>query len=106
MEKVLKKLANRIKELRKISNLSQEKLAEKADLHPTFIGKIERAEINPSVVCLNKIAKALKVSLSDLLSFPDDSGIVDAKIEDIDNLIRFLKDALDLAKRYKTGKKY
>lgn len=104
MERILVKLANRIKELRKISDFSQEKLAEKADLHPTFIGKIERAEINPSIVCLDKIAKALEVSLAALLTFPDDGSIVDSKTQDIDNLIRFLKDALDLAKRYKRRK--
>ena len=53
----LLKLGQRIRQLRKIKNMSQEALAEKADLHPTFIGKIERAEITPSIITLDKIVK-------------------------------------------------
>lgn len=41
--------------------ISQEKLAEFANLHRTFIGTIERAEQNISVATISKISKALKV---------------------------------------------
>jgi transcriptional regulator with XRE-family HTH domain len=45
---------------------SQEKLAEKADLHWTYIGGIERGERNVSLVNISKIARALNTSVSEL----------------------------------------
>ena len=45
---------------------SQEKLAEKAELHHNYIGDIERGEENVSVDALMRIAAVLKVSLTDL----------------------------------------
>jgi transcriptional regulator with XRE-family HTH domain len=48
--------------------MSQEKLAEKADLHPVYVGDVERGEENISIGSLAKIAKALKVPLRDLFS--------------------------------------
>jgi len=87
-----------------MNDLSQEKLAEKAEVHPTYIGKIERGEMNPSIVFLEKIAQAFKITLAQLLSFPDDKKITEAKIQDIDLLVDFLTDALDKAKSYKKKK--
>lgn len=46
---------------------SQEKLAEKADLHRNYVGDIERGEENVSVDALMRIANALKVQLGDLV---------------------------------------
>ncbi len=101
MQKILQRLAKRIKELRKINKLSQEKLAEKADVHTTYIGKIERGDMNPSVVFLEKIAKAFNISLPELFTFPDDKKLTNANAQDINKLIKFLNDAIDVAKRYK-----
>ena len=53
---------------RKRIGFSQEKLAEKADLHPVYIGNVERGEENISIDSLARIAKALKVGLVDLVS--------------------------------------
>lgn len=47
--------------------LSQEKLAEIAKLHRTYIGMIERGEKNITLKNIEKISKALKVSVSKLL---------------------------------------
>lgn len=66
-KKFLKHIGKRIKGMRKIMGLSQEELAEISGLHPTYIGEIERATVNPSIVKLYTIAIALKVPLSDLL---------------------------------------
>jgi transcriptional regulator with XRE-family HTH domain len=48
--------------------LSQEKLAERADLHWTYIGGIERGERNVSLLNIVKIARALNTSPSRLLA--------------------------------------
>ena len=54
---------------RKELKLSQEQLAEEAGLHRTYIGMIERAEKNVTLVNIEKIAKALKISISELFLF-------------------------------------
>ena len=41
--------------------LSQERLSEKADLHPNYIGRVERGEEHVSLIALRRIAKALGV---------------------------------------------
>ncbi|MFA5804099.1 MAG: helix-turn-helix transcriptional regulator [Melioribacteraceae bacterium] len=65
-EEVLKKFADRVRELRIKKNISQEKLGELSNLHRTYIGMIERAEKNISLKNIQKIAKALNVRLEDL----------------------------------------
>lgn len=101
MEKILDKVSKRIRELRKINKLSQEKLAEKADVHPTYIGKIERAEMNPSIVFLEKIAKGLNVSLAELFTFPDDKKLAKSKASTLDKAIELLEIARELGESYK-----
>jgi transcriptional regulator with XRE-family HTH domain len=68
MEKhnVLVEFGNRVRELRKSKNLSQEELSFHADLHRTYIGMIERAEKNITLVNIEKIAKALEVRINEL----------------------------------------
>jgi transcriptional regulator with XRE-family HTH domain len=56
-----------IRHHRKRLNFSQEQLAEKADLHPVYIGELERGEETASVASLIRIAKALGVRVRDLL---------------------------------------
>jgi transcriptional regulator with XRE-family HTH domain len=53
---------------RRSAGLSQEKLAEKADLSAVFISRIERGIESPSVDNLVKIARALGVGVRDLIS--------------------------------------
>jgi transcriptional regulator with XRE-family HTH domain len=57
-----------IRRFRKQVGLSQEELAEKADLHPVYVGELERGEEAASVFALLRIAKALKVKVRDLVS--------------------------------------
>ncbi len=56
-----------IRTYRKCAGLTQEKLAERADLHHNFIGEVERGNMEISLGSLLKIAKALGVSGRDLL---------------------------------------
>jgi transcriptional regulator with XRE-family HTH domain len=55
-----------VRKRRESKGLTQEALAEKADLDQTYISGIERGIRNPSVLSIAKIAKALGVSLSQL----------------------------------------
>lgn len=63
---ILKIFGERVRQLRKQKNISQEELAHKADLHRTYIGMIERAEKNITLLNIEKIANALEVSVKDL----------------------------------------
>lgn len=65
---ILIRFGNRVRELRKLKNLSQEELAFRADLHRTYIGMIERAEKNITLLNIEKIANALEVSINDLFN--------------------------------------
>jgi transcriptional regulator with XRE-family HTH domain len=49
-------------------SISQEALSEKADLHPTHISLIERFERNPSLNVADSLAKALGLSLSEMIA--------------------------------------
>ncbi len=60
-------LGEAIRTARKAAGFSQEKLAEKADLHPNYIGEVERAEKTISVDALVRIAKGLKVPVATLV---------------------------------------
>jgi transcriptional regulator with XRE-family HTH domain len=57
------KIGLKIKKLRLKSGLSQEKLANLANLDRTYIPGIEKGKRNVSIIVLEKIAKALNVSL-------------------------------------------
>lgn len=102
---ILLKFGKRIRELRKINKVSQEKLAEKADLSLTFVGYLERAEKSPTLPTLAKIANAFNITLSELLNFPDDKKIANADAKTLDKAVEILEEALDKAKRIKTEKK-
>lgn len=56
----------KVREIRKEKGLSQEELAHKADLHRTYIGMIERAEKNVTLLNIEKIANALEVEIKEL----------------------------------------
>ena len=60
-------MGRNIRKYRLVSKISQEKLAELSDLHPTFIGRLERGTVNVSLWSLAAIAKALKVKPYELL---------------------------------------
>ena len=66
---VLERFGMRLQKVRKEKRISQEELAAQLSMHRTYIGMIERGERNPTIRMLYKIAKALKVSASDLLPF-------------------------------------
>ena len=66
MENITKKVAKVVRENRKRIGLSQEVLAEKADIDRTYVSLIERGKVNITLVVACKIAKALGISPSKL----------------------------------------
>lgn len=64
------KFGRRVRTLRKVRGWSQEELATRALLHPTYIGSIERGERNVSLLNLGKLSEAFQIELADLLAFP------------------------------------
>lgn len=66
-KELAKKFGFKIMVERKKQKLSQEELAEKAAMHRNSIGYIERAEISPTLDSINSIAKALDLTLQEIV---------------------------------------
>jgi transcriptional regulator with XRE-family HTH domain len=66
-ESVVRKVGHRIRELRQKKDWSQEKLAEEAGLHRTYIGQVERGEKSIGVENLFRLASALGVAAKRLV---------------------------------------
>lgn len=73
MDARVKAFGLRVRYFRKRLGLSQDDLAEKADLHRTYVGAIERGERNISLLNILRLADALQVAAKKLFD------------EDIDN---------------------
>ncbi|ERI65827.1 DNA-binding helix-turn-helix protein [Clostridium sp. KLE 1755] len=68
MDNISKLVGARIRGFRKEKHLSQEELAEKCNLHPTYIGQLERGEKNPTIESVMKISDGLQVPLDQLFA--------------------------------------
>jgi len=64
---ILEVFGANVQKYRKEKKISQEKLAEIANVHRTYVGMIERAEKNITLRNMEKIAKALNLEIKDLL---------------------------------------
>ena len=64
---ICNKFGNRVRQLRIAQGLSQEVWAQKAKLHRTYIGGIERGERNVSLVNIEKISVALNMTVEDIM---------------------------------------
>ncbi len=67
--RILDRFGSRVRAERTRRGLSQERLAELAKVHRTYIGMIERGEKNITLTNIEKIAKALALNPKDLLNF-------------------------------------
>jgi transcriptional regulator with XRE-family HTH domain len=65
-DRIVRDLAARIRRLRAAKGWSQERLAEEAGMHRTYLGGIETARRNPSLRNLIRIALALEVRIAQL----------------------------------------
>ncbi|MDO5436841.1 MAG: helix-turn-helix transcriptional regulator [bacterium] len=66
-EELLKKFGLNVKIARLKKDLTQERLAELMDMHPTYIAKIETGKINMSLGKILELAKVLKTDINKLL---------------------------------------
>ncbi|NMM65250.1 helix-turn-helix transcriptional regulator [Clostridium sp. P21] len=69
MNDLSKIIGERIRNLRKECGLSQEELAYRASLHPTYIGQLERGEKNATLESIEKVTAALNISFEDLFKY-------------------------------------
>lgn len=66
-KKILIKFGEMVRKIRLEKGLSQEQLAGKANLHRTYIGMIERAEKNITLINIEKLSIALNVDIKELI---------------------------------------
>lgn len=71
MSDFLKLVGNRIRVIRRARGLTQEALAEKAELQPTYVGGVERGERNISLQTLEKIIEGLGITPYELFKFEE-----------------------------------
>ena len=67
--KGLEKLGKTLNTIRIEKGLTQEALAEKVGIHPTYVGKLESGKNNVSIKMLFKISRALNTKLYDIFDF-------------------------------------
>jgi len=68
-ENGLRAFAEHLKTIRKAKGFTQEKLSNESDLTLSQIARIETATINPTLSTIFKIARTLKVPLTELFDF-------------------------------------
>ena len=66
MESILKRFGKAVRAKRNELGVSQEEFADMCGLDRSYVGGVERGERNLSLVNIERIAKALKISLSEL----------------------------------------
>ncbi len=68
MHDIRKRFGTRVRQLRTERGWSQEGFADRAGLHRTYLGAIERGEQNLSLVNIERLAATLGISLADLFA--------------------------------------
>ena len=66
ISKLHREVGNRIRELRLSRGMTLERLGERADLDPSYLGRIERGAQNVAITNLSRIAKGLGVPAREL----------------------------------------
>jgi transcriptional regulator with XRE-family HTH domain len=64
---VAARFGRRLREVRRRCSISQEKLAELAGLHRTYVSSVERGQRNISLVNIESLARALNVKMAELM---------------------------------------
>jgi transcriptional regulator with XRE-family HTH domain len=76
-----------IEEYRKFMNLTEEELADKAGISQGFLNDIERGRSTPTLFTLDKISKALKISIGALIKSEfEDNIVISINLDKLENL--------------------
>lgn len=87
-------IGNKILELRKLKNLSQEQLAEKMDVTRQTISKWELGETSPDIEQSKKLSKIFEISLDDLTN----NDIKNILLEKVNNTEKTTKNIINILK--------
>ncbi len=63
---VQSRVSKNIQRIRRGKDLSQEEVAHRADIHQTYLSGVETGKRNPSILVVERIAKALGVDVSEI----------------------------------------
>jgi Predicted transcription factor, homolog of eukaryotic MBF1 len=80
-------ITKRMREIREQKNMSRAVLAEKSGIDETYLGRIERGEINTTIETLDKIIKSLDITYDDFFSvfkLDDEWSEIISKVESSD----------------------
>jgi len=81
-------LGKRIQKLRLEAGLTQEQLAEKAELSLKHLGELERGRGNPALSSMESLAQALEISLSEMLNYEHEQLSADEIRGEIDQMLK------------------
>lgn len=68
---VRKRVGLNVQALRRARGLTQEELGHRAAIHQTYLSGIEQGRRNPSILVLDRLARALKAGLEELVKAPE-----------------------------------
>lgn len=88
-------LGQEIKKYRQRLGISQEELSFRAGINTAHLGQIERAEKNPTIETVSRIAEALGITLSQLFSFSVNNKLSNDNFSTIDTIISYLNTMTD-----------
>jgi transcriptional regulator with XRE-family HTH domain len=77
VESIAKRFGAVLRRRREAAKLSQEALAAKADLHRNYVGLLERGKQIPTILVVEKLAKALDTTMSSIMRAVETEGRVD-----------------------------
>lgn len=69
---IIETIAANVRRIRRARGLSQEAMADKANLHRTYVSGIERCRRNPTATVIEAMASALEVAPAELLEEPNE----------------------------------
>ncbi len=88
MGKILTVFGKHIRSLRRVRDMTQEQLAERAGMSLQNIGEIERGRGNPTLVSLEKLAAALGVELTTLFDLGEAGLTKEQAMQELSVLLR------------------
>lgn len=83
MEDLMERMGRRIRAARSAAQLTQESLAERADLHPSYVGQLERGHREPSLKAVKKVADALGLEFHTLFAPLDSDAAFSSEVSAI-----------------------